>query len=166
MKNQLLSDICHNFKCDLQTLIEIYMMKYVRVAIIAILFGLIFIIPKFGRAQGQKENIKTPSPRIVSFNPDSNLYQSLFKGEKDHVVFYSGVVTLAPDSSAKLHNSEIYEEMIITLEGEGQLRVPKKGTFPVKFGKIAFVPPYTDHQMVNTGAKNLKYIYVATKAKK
>jgi mannose-6-phosphate isomerase-like protein (cupin superfamily) len=166
MKNQLPSDRCNRSKYGFGKMIEFGRTKNGHSAFIAILIGMIFILPKSGHVQSQKENDQTPNPRIMSFNPDSNLNQSIFKGEKDSVVFYSGVVTLFPDSSAELHNSEIYEEMIITLEGEGELRVPNKGIFPVKFGKIALVPPNTDHQMLNTGTKNLKYIYIATKAKK
>ena len=116
-------------------------------------------------SQQLSEEGKFPIPKVVSFNPDSNQYQCLFDGEKDSVVFYSGVVTLAPNESGEIHNTEMYEEMIIPLEGEGQLQIPDYKNLDVKFGTIAFVPPHTEHHMANTGSKNLKYIYVATKSK-
>jgi len=134
--------------------------------LIIFLFGLNLIIHKSCLAQVQKEIKKVVEPKVITFNPDSIQYQPLLDGEKDSVVFYSSVVTLAPNKSGKIHNSEIYEEIIITLEGEGQLRILKHKNLDVKFGKIALVPPYTEHQMVNTGTKKFKYIYVATKSKK
>lgn len=130
------------------------------------MIGLNLFIHEACLAQGQTENKNVPEPKVITFNPESVQYQPLFDGEKDTVVFYSGIVTLAPDKSGELHSTEIYEEIIIPLEGEGQLRISKQKNLDVKFGKIALVPPYTEHQMVNTGTKNFKYIYVATKSKK
>jgi len=125
-----------------------------------------FISPEFGYPQGQTANGRICLAKVVSFDPDSILCQPLLNGEKDSVAFYSGVVTLSPDQSGEIHNNEVYEEMIVPLEGEGQLKVTRQGTLTVKFGKIAFIPPHTEHQMVNMGKKNFKYIYIATKSKK
>jgi mannose-6-phosphate isomerase-like protein (cupin superfamily) len=55
--------------------------------------------------------------------------------------------------------------MIIVLAGEGQLNITKQKSLDVEFGKIAFVPPHTEHQMFNSGKINFKYIYVATTSK-
>jgi len=130
-----------------------------------LLLALNVIIQNKSFAQIDNKQNKYANPKVVSFHPDSIQYQNLFDGEKDSVVFYSGVVTLIPNQSGEIHSTEIYEEMIITLEGEGQLRILNQKNLDVKFGKIALVPPFTKHQMVNTGTKNFKYIYVAAKSK-
>jgi len=116
-------------------------------------------------SQVNKNEKKEPIPKVVSFGPESNQYQDLFEGEKDSVAFYSGVVTLEPNQSGELHSTEKYEEMIITLEGEGQIKIKKQKDIEIKFGKIALIPANTEHQLVNIGKKNFKYIYVATKQK-
>jgi len=103
--------------------------------------------------------------KVLSFNPDSSNYQSIFDGEKDTVVFYSGVVTLFPNQSVETHNTGIYEEMIVILEGEGKLLISDKNSYDLKYGKIAFCPPFTEHNVINTGTKKMKYIYIATKSK-
>jgi mannose-6-phosphate isomerase-like protein (cupin superfamily) len=118
-----------------------------------------------GFSQGNKLPCKSAVPKIITFNPDSTSYQEIFDGEKDSVVFYSGVVTVLPNSSGHVHSTEIYEEMIVVLEGEGQVRVTKQNNLDIKFGTIAFIPPNTEHQVFNTGKKNFKYIYIATKSK-
>jgi len=106
-----------------------------------------------------ENNIQTP--KVISFNPVSDQYQSLLNGENDSVGFYSGFVTLLPDTKGELHSTEKYEEMIVVLEGEGQLNVTDQNSLKIKFGQVAYVPPHTEHQMENTGKENLKYIYIA-----
>jgi quercetin dioxygenase-like cupin family protein len=108
---------------------------------------------------------RSPLPWIVSFNPDSTTYQNLFDGEKDSVIFYSGVVTLPPNATGEIHNTRACEEMIIPLEGKGQLRLKDQEPLILTFGKIAYIPPHTEHHTANTGIKNFKYIYVAVKSK-
>ena len=139
--------------------------KFKRIYFLFVLVGLNCIFQNPSYSQKISEEGKLPIPKVISFNPDSNQYQCLFDGEKDSVVFYSGVVTLAPNESGEIHNTEIYEEMIIPLEGKGQLQIPNYKNLDVKFGKIAFIPPHTEHHMANTGTKNFKYIYIATKSK-
>jgi len=51
------------------------------------------------------------------------------------------------------------------LEGQGEVRILNQKNLELKFGNIAFIPPNTEHQVFNIGTKNLKYIYIATKAK-
>jgi len=109
-----------------------------------------------------RENFK--APKIISYDPASDQYQGLLDGEKDSVAFYSGFVTLEPNSRGELHSTEEYEEMIIVLQGEGQLNITNQESLKVSFGKVAYVPPHTEHQMKNTGREIFKYIYVATQS--
>jgi len=118
-----------------------------------------------GFSQDNNFRGKSAVPKIITFNPDSTSYQEIFDGEKDSVVFYSGVVTVEPNTSGHMHSTEIYEEIIVVLEGEGQVRITKQKNLDLKFGNIAFIPPNTEHQVFNTGTKNFKYIYIATKSK-
>jgi mannose-6-phosphate isomerase-like protein (cupin superfamily) len=113
----------------------------------------------------KNNSIKQPQPKVIAFNPDSTSYQEIFEGDKDSVVFYSGVVTIAPNESGHTHSTEIYEEMIVVLEGQGQVRIVNKNNLDLTFGNIALIPPNTEHQIFNTGTKNFKYIYIATKSK-
>jgi mannose-6-phosphate isomerase-like protein (cupin superfamily) len=137
--------------------------KIIKIVFLGLLLSSNIIIQNSIFSQVSDINDIDPHPKVISFNPDSIKYQELFNGDKDSVVFYSGVVTLIPGKTGKLHNTEIYEEMIIALEGEGELKIPKYKNLKIKFGNIALVPPNTDHQLINTGKKNFKYIYIATK---
>ncbi len=129
-----------------------------------IVIGLI-MLPLMIFAQQNKEKKIHPIPKIISYNPESKQYQPLLEGEKDSAVFYSGVVTLLPDSAGKVHSTKNYEEMIIPLKGKGIVKFNKHQARSLTYGQIALIPPLTEHQIVNTGKDVLKYIYVATKVK-
>jgi mannose-6-phosphate isomerase-like protein (cupin superfamily) len=141
------------------------MRKLIKLTSLIILAILCICISNPGFSQDNKLSDKSAVSKIITFNPDSTSYQEIFDGEKDSVVFYSGVVTVLPKTSGHLHSTEIYEEMIVVLEGEGQVRVTKQKNLDLKFGNIVFIPPNTEHQVFNTGTKNFKYIYIATKSK-
>ena len=133
---------------------------------ILLFIGLNIFCQSNGFSQEKLEGRNYPLPKVISFNPDSIHYQPIFNGEKDSVVFYSGIVTLLPNTSGELHCTDEYEEIIIALEGQGQLKITNQKSLSINFGKIAFVPQNTEHQMFNSGKENFKYIYVATKSKK
>lgn len=116
------------------------------------------------KEQDYELNSKLAVPKVLTYNPHSTNYQEIFDGEKDSVVFYSGVVTILPKKSGHAHNTEIYEEMIVVLEGQGQVKITNQKNLDIKYGNIAFIPPNTEHQVFNTGSKNFKYIYIATKS--
>lgn len=78
--------------------------------------------------------------------------------------FKSRVVALAPGASVGLHTTHRREELVVVLEGRGELRLPatEEGgrTLPLVAGKAAYVPPETPHDIANTGSGPLRYLYV------
>ncbi|HRY31494.1 MAG TPA: cupin domain-containing protein [Bacteroidales bacterium] len=104
----------------------------------------------------------TTAPALISFHPDSLQYQALLDGHKEGTVFYSGVVSLLPDSAGEKHSTEDYEEMIIPLTGNGKLQITGHQELDLHYGNIAYIPREKEHRVVNTGKTTLKYIYVAT----
>jgi mannose-6-phosphate isomerase-like protein (cupin superfamily) len=116
-------------------------------------------------SQNNNSQTTAAEPKVITFDPDTSSYQEIFNGDKDSVVFYSGVVTLEPYKSGHIHSTEVYEEMIVVFNGQGQVKITNGKTLDLEFGNIAFIPPKTEHQVLNTGNTNLKYIYIATKSK-
>ena len=72
---------------------------------------------------------------------------------------------VAPGKRAfPFHCHHANEEMFYVIEGTGTLRYGKE-TFPVKAGDVIACPaggPEYAHQLVNTGATDLKYLAVST----
>lgn len=63
-----------------------------------------------------------------------------------------------------LHNHRVNEEMFFVLEGSGEVRIGAE-THPIRAGDFIAAPPggpETAHQIVNSGAVELKYLAVST----
>jgi quercetin dioxygenase-like cupin family protein len=106
-----------------------------------------------------------PQPKLITLNLDSTTYQELFDGPPATVGMYSGLVTISPGETVGHHNTENYEEMLVILSGEGEMIFEKGMPVKLKYGMVAYCPPYTEHDVKNTGSIPLKYIYIASKTK-
>jgi uncharacterized cupin superfamily protein len=63
-----------------------------------------------------------------------------------------------------LHSHRINEEMFFVIEGSGEIRIGAT-VHPIRAGDIIACPPggpETAHQIINTGATDLKYLAVST----
>ncbi len=63
------------------------------------------------------------------------------------------------------HNHQVNEEMFLVLAGTGEVRIGDR-TWPIRQGDIVACPPggpETAHQIINTGAEELRYLAVSTK---
>ena len=113
----------------------------------------------------EKENSKS-KPVIIELNLDTAKYQNILREKSTSIILHSGFVNLKPGESVGLHNTKDYEEMIVLLEGEGKLLIGNPpDEYPIGFGKIAYYPPDTEHNIINTGTVPLKYIYIVAKTK-
>jgi quercetin dioxygenase-like cupin family protein len=100
-------------------------------------------------------------PKRIKLVLDSDEYQRLLKRGVDAVSMHSGLVTLKPGKSVGKHSTENCEEMIIVIDGEGEMLFSNLETLKMDEGFILYCPPNTEHNVKNTGEKSLKYIYVA-----
>jgi uncharacterized cupin superfamily protein len=63
------------------------------------------------------------------------------------------------------HNHRVNEEMFFILEGTGEVRIGE-AVHPIRAGDVIACPPggkETAHQIVNSGAAELKYLAVSTR---
>jgi mannose-6-phosphate isomerase-like protein (cupin superfamily) len=133
----------------------------------AILITTIFVI--FYQASFSQNIIpdkSVPAPKIFTFDTDSDQYQELLNGKKDSSVFFSGVVSLNPNSAGELHSTDEYEELIILFQGDAVIKFKNHEPLIIKFGEVALIPKETEHQVINNENRVFKYIYVATQSKK
>jgi mannose-6-phosphate isomerase-like protein (cupin superfamily) len=72
----------------------------------------------------------------------------------------SGVVSLEPGHAVGRHSTRDREELIVVLEGSGELLVVGGDAVPLEAGAGAYVPPEQEHDVVNTGSGPLRYVYV------
>jgi quercetin dioxygenase-like cupin family protein len=78
-------------------------------------------------------------------------------------VMHSGMVTLVKDECIGEHTTGEHEEIIVVMEGEGEIEAEGNGRKKIKKGEVAYNPPHTKHNVFNSGADVLKYIYIVAK---
>jgi quercetin dioxygenase-like cupin family protein len=75
----------------------------------------------------------------------------------------SGYMILAPSKSVGKHSTKGYEEAVIVLAGKGEMRITGGPTLHLRGYSIAYCPPMTEHDVVNTGPDTLRYIWLVAK---
>lgn len=91
--------------------------------------------------------------------PDVQEYVRLLEyGET--VTMHSGLVTLQPGENCGWHSTEGFEELLICLAGEGHIESGDTGRRSLAAGHYAYNPPHTRHNVFNTSAQPMRYIYV------
>ncbi len=102
---------------------------------------------------------ETAATSFVRDLPDTDEYVCLL-GEPEAHALHSGIVTLQPGEDCGWHSTENHEEMIICLEGQGELASESGDRIPLAAGQYGFNPPRTRHCVFNTGDKAMRYIYI------
>jgi mannose-6-phosphate isomerase-like protein (cupin superfamily) len=105
-----------------------------------------------------------PEPRIVELDRDATEYLRILGGPPESVTMRSGYVVLLPEKSVGRHNTEGYEEMVVVLDGEGEMLFGNGSVLQLKPYIVAYCPPDTEHDVRNTGSKPLRYVYVVATA--
>lgn len=85
--------------------------------------------------------------------------QRLLSGEPQSCGMRSGRVYLAPGRACGQHSTKDREELLVFLAGQGELIIDEKGSFQVGQGKVSYIPRQTIHDVKNTGAEPLVYVY-------
>jgi mannose-6-phosphate isomerase-like protein (cupin superfamily) len=106
-----------------------------------------------------------PKPKIVALDRAATHYLRVLGGPPESVTMHSGYVVLQPEKTVGRHNTGSYEEMVIILNGEGEMLFGDGSLLRLKQYIVAYCPPDTEHDVRNTGKKPLRYVYVVAKAR-
>ncbi|MDA3941562.1 MAG: cupin domain-containing protein [Spirochaetia bacterium] len=101
-------------------------------------------------------------PRTIKLDMKAKGFQRILGGPPQTVQMKSGMVSLEPGETVGVHNTENKEELIIVMEGAGEMIFEDYDSVKLSWGKNAYCPPYTTHNVANTGNKILRYIYVVS----
>jgi quercetin dioxygenase-like cupin family protein len=113
---------------------------------------------------GQTKDSK-PQPHAVELKADKSDYQKVLGGPPQTVSMESGLVVLAPSKSVGKHSTKSYEEAVVVLAGNGEMRITGGTTLQLKPNVVAYCPPMTEHDVVNTGSGPLRYLFIVAKPK-
>jgi mannose-6-phosphate isomerase-like protein (cupin superfamily) len=106
-----------------------------------------------------------PQPKIVALDKSDNGILPILTGPPETVTMKSGFVVLEPGRSVGTHSTLNHEEILIVLAGQGEMLFHDGSTLPLKARTALYCPPATEHDVKNTGATTLRYIYVVADAK-
>ena len=104
----------------------------------------------------------SPAPKAISLHQATPGYQELLTGPPLSVGMKSGLVVVAPGKSVGKHNTDDREEMVIVLEGRGEMVLTDDRRIEIGPAVTAYCPPGTEHDVINTGDGMLRYIYVVS----
>jgi quercetin dioxygenase-like cupin family protein len=115
---------------------------------------------------GGPEEPPESRPKRASFVqdlPETYEYVRLLSPPQS-VAMRSGLVTLQTDEDCGWHSTDNYEEMVVCLEGEGEVEAEGSGRSKLGAGQVAYNAPHTRHCVFNTGSKPMRYVYVVAPA--
>ena len=110
----------------------------------------------------QSKNLR-PKAFLVELSDTTSNYQRVFSGPPQTASMHSGLVVLLPSKSVGKHSTENYEEAVIVLAGSGEMRITGGETLKLKPNSVAYCPPNTEHDVINTSSQPLRYLYIVAK---
>jgi len=100
---------------------------------------------------------------VVELNGGTG-YQRLVDPDQHSLGMKAGRVYLEPGQACGRHSTEDREEVLVFLTGQGTLQIGQDQLFGVGQGKVAYIPPRTLHDVVNSGTAPLAYIFCVAPA--
>ena len=122
------------------------------------------LIPLCCAAVAVQKSAAQPQAKVIKVDMQGNDYVRLLGGPPETCSMRSGAVALQPAQTIGKHSTQTNEEVIVVLEGEGALLLNDDRELPLEVGTVAYCPPDTQHDVKNTGATVLRYIYVVARA--
>jgi quercetin dioxygenase-like cupin family protein len=101
-----------------------------------------------------------PTPKVVLLESSGTDYVPVLSGPPESINMRSGLVVLAPGKSVGKHSTEQNEELLVVLEGQGEMTFRDGSKLLVKAQSALYCPPETEHNVTNTGIGPLRYVYV------
>ncbi|MCL5280804.1 MAG: cupin domain-containing protein [Planctomycetes bacterium] len=105
----------------------------------------------------------SPVPFVRSLEDPAD-YHLLLTGVPQTCGMRSGRVRLAPGKSIGRHNTKGNEEILVFLSGRGTAVIGEDNRLQVGVGRVAYIPPQTAHDIVNTGTEPLVYVFCVAPA--
>jgi len=121
---------------------------------------IIFLAAILAAAQSQPK----PHAKVVALDKADNGILPILTGPPETISMKSVYVVLEPGRSVGKHSTEHHEEILIVLEGQGEMRFRDGSRLELKARTALYCPPETEHDVWNTSAGTLRYVYVVANA--
>jgi mannose-6-phosphate isomerase-like protein (cupin superfamily) len=109
---------------------------------------------------------QTPQPQPLALPLECSQGDCpLLKGTPQTAGMRSGFVRLLSGATVGWHSTGKQEESLVVLHGRGEVLIDGHANIPFAAPMSLYVPPKTRHDVKNTGAEPLEYVYVVAPAK-
>jgi len=139
-------------------------MRSLCTALISASLSAAFVITAIPFPAGAQSTSPQRTPHVIRLDPAAIESTDIFKGPPETYTMRSGYMVLAPSKSVGKHSTRGNEEAVIVLAGKGEMRITGGPTLQLSGYSIAYCPPMTEHDVVNTGSDTLRYIWLVAKA--
>jgi len=116
--------------------------------------------PAASRAGAASQHPRAPAVAYLDLAAAGS--SDVLRGPPETAGMVSGYVVLAPGQAVGRHSTEGNEEVVVVFAGTGEVRYNGRPATPLRAGAVAYNPPHTAHDVVNTGSVPLRYLYVVT----
>jgi len=107
-----------------------------------------------------EEEKEPPRPKLIPLDPGAKEYMRSLGGPPEASTMRSGLVVLGPFFFDETATTEKYEEVLVVLEGRGEMTITGGPKLQLSAGSVAYCPPRTEHDVICTGPAKLRYVYV------
>jgi mannose-6-phosphate isomerase-like protein (cupin superfamily) len=114
---------------------------------------------------GAKAPADVPRQKVVELDAKGMKELRILAGAPESYRMRAGLIVLAPGDSVGRHSTQQKEEVLVVLEGSGEMVFGDGSKLPVHANSALYCPPETAHDVVNTGHAVLRYVYVVSRAK-
>lgn len=106
-----------------------------------------------------------PRQKVVELDAKGKKELRILAGAPESYRMRAGLIVLAPGDSVGSHSTQQNEELLVVLEGGGEMVFGDGSRLPVHANAALYCPPETAHDVVNTGHTVLRYVYVVSRTK-
>jgi mannose-6-phosphate isomerase-like protein (cupin superfamily) len=101
-------------------------------------------------------------PFVLSLSTDGTTHFPILDSSRD-AGMRSALVTLQPGENVGSHNTGGCEELLVFLDGIGEVQAQGFGKLRVGKESVVYIPPAMQHDVSNVGSTPLRYVYVVSK---
>ena len=120
---------------------------------------LLCVVPIAGSTDTAASNSK-----LINLDGGGKDYVAVLAGPPESHGMQSGLVILTPGRSVGEHTTGQHEELLIVLQGQGEMKFADGSKLKFRANQALCCPPATRHNVTNTGDSLLRYVYLVAKA--
>ncbi len=111
--------------------------------------------------EGSLQDVRNLLPFVCSIANDGMKHHELLNAGQS-AGMRCGFVSLQPGQNVGSHSTRNNEELLVILDGSGEVDLARVGWRRVHKSCVAYISPDTRHDVFNTSSEPLRYVHVVS----